>query len=487
MNSFAALIGSLTGATVSGAAGAGPSGASEGGLFAGLLQASMAAQPLAGIAAGAGLRASLTAGEGASTPGAIDLTTLLQASTDAPTGLVPPEGEAIAAVAADAVAAPVPAEAGPMEQDEEPGDAPAGADLLAQQQPADPPETATAAPTAPQTPDAGEQAKAVPAQDDPPAAPAAALPRQTGRDAAPGQERAAANRPEHAQLRASTAPGLTGATPNAPGKTPQAASATSAAPHAAGRTPATGEGKQSAHHQASKAAHLAANTDTPGEASGRPNALPADEAGSPVEPASKIEVTRIASVAPNGQAAVQLIRTSKTETGPAAGLDAAGSSIHVRAAAAPAQPALQQPQLPLNALAVHIAQQAGNGARRFDIRLDPPELGRVEVRLDVSKDGKVATHLVVERPETLDLLQRDARSLERALQNAGLDTSDGGLKFSLKDHGDQQAQPGQDDKGRPGMASRGAADDSGPSAAEIDNAIRTQRRYLATGGIDIRI
>ena len=35
----------------------------------------------------------------------------------------------------------------------------------------------------------------------------------------------------------------------------------------------------------------------------------------------------------------------------------------------------------------------------------------------------------------LDFLQRDARNLERALQNAGLDLSEDGLSFSLKDQG----------------------------------------------------
>jgi flagellar hook-length control protein FliK len=96
----------------------------------------------------------------------------------------------------------------------------------------------------------------------------------------------------------------------------------------------------------------------------------------------------------------------------------------------------QMPQpVAVNTMAVHIAQQVGNGNRQFEIRLDPPELGRVEVRMDVSDDGKVRAHLVIERTETMDLLQRDARALERSLNNAGLDTGRDGLTFSLKDQG----------------------------------------------------
>jgi hypothetical protein len=91
--------------------------------------------------------------------------------------------------------------------------------------------------------------------------------------------------------------------------------------------------------------------------------------------------------------------------------------------------------VPVSGLAVEIAAQARDGKSRFEIRLDPPELGRIDVHLHVDRDGTVTSRLVVERSETLDLLKRDAPTLERALQNAGLKTGDQGLEFSLRDHG----------------------------------------------------
>jgi flagellar hook-length control protein FliK len=72
------------------------------------------------------------------------------------------------------------------------------------------------------------------------------------------------------------------------------------------------------------------------------------------------------------------------------------------------------------ALAVEIVSRMREGLRRFEIRLDPPELGRIDVRLEVDRHGQATTKLTVDRPETLDLLQREARGLERALQQAGL-------------------------------------------------------------------
>jgi flagellar hook-length control protein FliK len=55
------------------------------------------------------------------------------------------------------------------------------------------------------------------------------------------------------------------------------------------------------------------------------------------------------------------------------------------------------------------------GKNRFEIRLDPPELGRIEVRIDVDHDGNA--RLTVDRADTYDLLRRDAAGLERALQD----------------------------------------------------------------------
>ncbi len=103
------------------------------------------------------------------------------------------------------------------------------------------------------------------------------------------------------------------------------------------------------------------------------------------------------------------------------------------------------------ALPVEIAARALEGKRRFEIRLDPPELGRIDVRLDFGRDGQVTSRLVVERAETLDLLRRDSASLERALESAGLRTPDSGLQFSLRDQSGQQRWAGAEPSARPNL------------------------------------
>src|SRR4029077_1294782 len=85
--------------------------------------------------------------------------------------------------------------------------------------------------------------------------------------------------------------------------------------------------------------------------------------------------------------------------------------------------------VPLSGLAVEIAASVKSGKTSFDIRLDPADLGRIDVRIDVDRNGQVTSHLTVEKPETLSMLQQDAPQLQRALDDAGLKTGSGGLQF----------------------------------------------------------
>lgn len=149
----------------------------------------------------------------------------------------------------------------------------------------------------------------------------------------------------------------------------------------------------------------------------------------------------------------------------------------VRITATPQQIAANQ--LPIATMAVQIAGQFRAGIQRFSIRMDPPELGRIDVRLEVGHDGSVASRLTVERSETLDMLMRDSKALERALNDAGLKTDQGSLQFSLKGQGFAQQQGGGNGTPRdlPGhISAQEQADLEAPVA---------QARFSARSGVDI--
>jgi flagellar hook-length control protein FliK len=156
-------------------------------------------------------------------------------------------------------------------------------------------------------------------------------------------------------------------------------------------------------------------------------------------------------------------------------------------AAAPAQTAVSTPasatvhlaeQSPnaapdVNSLAVEIAARSQSGARQFDIRLDPPELGRVDVRLSIDASGKTEAHMTADQPETLNLLQKDSGTLTQALRDAGLDVSQNGLNFSLR------GQSGQN-SGNTGSQNRGPR--SNLAATRVIDAAQTASSTSVTGG-----
>lgn len=143
-------------------------------------------------------------------------------------------------------------------------------------------------------------------------------------------------------------------------------------------------------------------------------------------------------------------------------------------------------------VAVEIARHLKNGQSSFQMRFDPPELGRVDVKMKVAADGSVQAHLIVERPETLDMFLRDQRALERALENAGLSANSGDLQFSLKQDGDQQMASGDNGAGQGsanGQSSDGPSDGAETWREDDPENVQVHRLRLAEqrGGLDIKI
>jgi hypothetical protein len=80
-------------------------------------------------------------------------------------------------------------------------------------------------------------------------------------------------------------------------------------------------------------------------------------------------------------------------------------------------------------VALQITKALDQDRTEIRIRLDPPELGEVDIQLEF-RDLRLTASINAERPDTLDLLQRDARSLARALREAGLELADADLSFA---------------------------------------------------------
>jgi flagellar hook-length control protein FliK len=237
--------------------------------------------------------------------------------------------------------------------------------------------------------------------------------------------------------------------------------------------------------EAVHAAAAQAKDAAPRQAPSEPASEPAKQASTPPPADDAMTSPRDAArLAPPAEQASPVARAAIAET-PAAThlLGAASQHAHlgapvvvIRAAHHGAEGALPQERI-----ALAIVRQVQEGVSRFEIRLDPPELGRIEVKLSLRADGHVSAQLAADRPDTLELLQRDARVLQRALTDAGLHMDSGSLSFGLRERGNRQAF--DQDEASPSQAVLDADEDE-VSALPYGTALTAS---LEPGRVDLRI
>ena len=121
----------------------------------------------------------------------------------------------------------------------------------------------------------------------------------------------------------------------------------------------------------------------------------------------------------------------------------------------------------------------GDHGSRVRIALEPADLGRVEVALRLDDAGTAAASFTVDRPETLQLLQRDARVVNEMLSAAGFTLDQSGLDFTLRDPGGRGAGDGERRPGAGGRDGRGSDGGSG----DVPAPSRRQRPGL----LDLRV
>ena len=165
-------------------------------------------------------------------------------------------------------------------------------------------------------------------------------------------------------------------------------------------------------------------------------------------------------------------------TGSSAQSSATTSTTQTAAAERPLPPAQQI----IDQIKVSITRAAKAGLDKVTIQLKPHELGRVDVQLEMSEDHKVRVTVTADNKDTLALLQNDQRTLERALNDAGLRTDSNNLHFSLRSDSDAQnaANEGRNGGKNAAAADNGATDDADDIAMTYDYAEAARVR----GGID---
>lgn len=135
---------------------------------------------------------------------------------------------------------------------------------------------------------------------------------------------------------------------------------------------------------------------------------------------------------------------------------------------------------------IHLNRGVKDGQSHVTVHLQPGDLGKITVKLDFDADGKVQGTVTADNPKTLEMLQKDSRSLERALQDAGLRADPGSLQFNLgqgeqnhAEHGDKFAD----------YAANGALpiENDGSGVDLVDLTALAETYYLTPTGVNIRV
>ncbi len=116
-------------------------------------------------------------------------------------------------------------------------------------------------------------------------------------------------------------------------------------------------------------------------------------------------------------------------------------------------------------MGVEIARHVTAGRSEMIVRLDPPEMGRIDIRLSFNHDGGLRAVMSADNQGALDLLRRETGDLTRALSDAGVKADAQSFRFDSRGgeagqrgQPQQQHQPGQHGR-EPGHGRNGIADE----------------------------
>lgn len=187
------------------------------------------------------------------------------------------------------------------------------------------------------------------------------------------------------------------------------------------------------------------------------------------------------------QAAPQADRSAGTpDEGPSTG----GSSAGQAEAPAPARDhslsTLSRASIDATAqIAAQIQRRLEGRSTRFEIALRPAELGRVDVKLDIDSEGRLAARLAFDNPAAATDMRGRVDELRRQLEAAGFHLADDAFEFAERDSGSSAFDRGQDARNGQNRAFAAAA----RLKAEIDVAQPPEwlTLSLSPSGVDMKV
>ena len=125
-----------------------------------------------------------------------------------------------------------------------------------------------------------------------------------------------------------------------------------------------------------------------------------------------------------------------------------------------------------------------SGPQHLTIRLTPPELGSLQVRIDQSAGAPPRIEIKVEHAQTLDLLLRDQPRLHQALDQAGIPADGRHITLALDDTGHGSSGEGRRQASGSGWNDQSTSAGPGPEPEQSNGPVPAQATWRQ-GGLDI--
>lgn len=195
-----------------------------------------------------------------------------------------------------------------------------------------------------------------------------------------------------------------------------------------------------------------------------------------------IESAGFAASMPDNQAGAAHAGVSRQDAN-VTNIDRPSTPVPAAPAAQPAVAALQTSRGLGKGLALEMRKSIEDGREHMRVRLDPKELGQLDVRLSFEKDGALRAIITASNSASNDLLRQELPTLVRSLSDAGVRMDEGSLRFELQSgSGGSSGQRQTPQEERRAQSRNASREDLRPE----DDAVFGTRPWSARGQFDLR-
>lgn len=236
------------------------------------------------------------------------------------------------------------------------------------------------------------------------------------------------------------------------------------------------------------------------------------DTAAPSTPATTTPVTATAQTAASPSTAIPSLAEAARPTAEAAPTDIAAANstdpaadTPVEAPAPEAAPSAQTAQSAREALpstlsrtaidataqiAAQILRKLEGRSSHFEMALTPDDLGRVDVKLDIDAEGRLAARLAFDNPAAAADLKGRVDELRRQLEQQGFQLSDDAIEFTQRDSGSSAFDRGQDSRQSQERGQSRAFAEANRLNTEADvlaQPPRWQALSLTPAGVDMKV